>query len=114
VNDFWVRDFSEGVLPGHKSFNWAPAFAIEAFADEYVPLYGPGYGRWRIELEPAQAAKTDYFLNVLKPTLNPSEELPPVERIETSSEYGAIIHASTGTYRVVFTKDTLDAPRVSR
>jgi len=114
VNDFWVRDFSEGVLPGHKSFNWAPAFAIEAFAEEYVPVYGPGYGRWRIELEPAQAAKTDYFLNVLKPTLNPSEELPPVERIETSNEYGAIIHASTGTYRVVFTKDTLDAPRVSR
>jgi hypothetical protein len=114
VNDFWVKDFSEGVLPGHKSFNWAPAFAIEAFAEEYVPVYGPGYGRWRLELEPSQQSKTDYFLNILKPALNPSETLPRIERIETDTEFGAIVHTATRTFRVLFHKDSLDAPQIGQ
>ena len=84
-----MKDFSEGVLPGHKSENWAPAFPIESYAEQYIPVFGPGYGRWRLELEPAQPAKVDYFLNVMKPTVNGSESLPPVVRIEDANHFGA-------------------------
>ena len=112
--DFWVKDFSEGVLPGHKSVNWAPAFPIESYAQEYIPTYNPGYGRWRIELEPTAANKTDYFLNVLKPTVNPGETLPAMEKVETAKEFGAVIHAAGKDYRILFPKDTLDAPSTRR
>lgn len=112
--DFWVKDFSEGVLPGHKSENWAPAFPIESYAQEYIPTYEPGYGRWRVELEPAAAVKTDYFLNVLKPTLDPAAVMPAIERVETADSFGAVVHSGGRDYRVVFEKETLGAPRVSR
>jgi hypothetical protein len=113
VMDFWVKDFSESELPGHKSMNWPPAFPIEAFAREYIPTYEPGYGRWRVELEPVVAARTDYFLNVLKPALDPAAALPAIERADTGNEFGAVIHAPARDYRVIFSKDTLAAPQVS-
>jgi hypothetical protein len=108
VKDFWVKDFSEGVLPGHKSENWAPAFPIESYADPYIPVFGPGYGRWRLELEPAQPAKVDYFLNVMKPTVSGSDSLPPVARIDDAASFGAEIRAEGAVYRVTFRKDTLE------
>ena len=110
INDFWVKDFSDGTLPGRKSVNWAPAFPIESFAQEYLPTYGPGYGRWRIELEPAGANKTDYFLNVLKPTVNSAEAMPVMEKLETANEFGALIHSAGKDYRILFPKDTLEVP----
>ena len=113
IADFWVRDFSEGVLPGHKSENWAPAFPIESYAQEYMPTYEPGYGRWRVELEPASAAKTDYFLNVLKPTLDPAATMPAIDRVDTADSFGAVVHSGGRNYRVVFNKETLDAPKIS-
>ena len=113
IADFWVKDFSEGVLPGHKSENWAPAFPIEAYAQEYIPTYEPGYGRWRVELEPAAAAKTDYFLNVLKPTLDSAAVLPSIDRVDTADGFGAVVHSGGRNYRVVFSKDTLEAPKIS-
>jgi hypothetical protein len=113
VKDFWVKDFSEGVLPGHKSENWAPAFPIESYADAYVPVFGGGYGRWRLELEPAAPAKVDHFLNVMKPTVNGSEALPPIVKIEDAGTFGAEIRAGGNVYRVTFRKDTLEAPRVN-
>jgi hypothetical protein len=111
--DFWVRDFSEGVLPGHKSMNWAPAFAIEAYAQEYIPTYEPGYGRWRVELEPASAAKTDYFLNVLEPVTDAATAMPPLEKLETPNQYGAAIRAAGRLYRVMFYKEGLEAPEIT-
>ena len=113
IMDFWVKDFSEGVLPGHKSENWAPAFPIESYAAEYIPTYEPGYGRWRVDLEPAVAAKTDYFLNVLKPTADAAAVMPPVDRVDTVDGFGAVVHSGGRDYRVVFSKDTLAAPQVS-
>ena len=50
VKDFWIKDFSEGVIPNHKSFNWPPQRANESAEEAYVPVYGPGYGRWRLEI----------------------------------------------------------------
>jgi hypothetical protein len=111
--DFWVRDFSEGVLPGHKSENWAPAFPIEAYAKEYIPTYEPGYGRWRVELEPAAAATTDYFLNVLKPTVDPAAMMPAIDRIGAANSFGAVVHSGGRNHRVIFSKDTLEAPKVT-
>jgi hypothetical protein len=35
----------------------------------YLPVFGPGYGRWRLEMETAEPVKLDYFLNVLEPAL---------------------------------------------
>jgi len=111
--DFWVRDFSEGVLPGHKSMNWPPAFAIEAYAQENIPTYEPGYGRWRVELEPSTPSKTDYFLNVLKPALDPAATMPDAERLETPTSFGAVLRAGGRSYRVTFSKEGLEAPTVS-
>jgi len=111
--DFWVRDFSEGVLPGHKSMNWPPAFAIEAYAQENIPTYEPGYGRWRVELEPSTPSKTDYFLNVLKPALDPAATMPDAERLETPTSFGAVLRAGGRSYRVTFSKEGLEAPVVS-
>jgi hypothetical protein len=113
IKDFWVKDFSEGVLPGHKSENWAPAFPIEAYADLYIPVYGPGYGRWRLELEPGAAEKVDHFLNVLKPSLDTAAAMPPVTRIDTPASFGAEIRSDGKVYRVEFGKDRLEAPRVT-
>lgn len=113
IKDFWVKDFSEGVIPNHKSLNWAPERPNEAAFEPYVPVFGPGYGRWRLELEPDAPAATDYFLNVLKPTLDAAGAMPPVRRIETGTTFGAEIVSGGTTYRVVFSKDTLAAPEVA-
>ena len=61
IKDFWIKDYSEGVIPNHKSFNWAPERPTEISYDKYMPVYGPGYGRWRLEVEPA-LARQDRFL----------------------------------------------------
>jgi hypothetical protein len=112
LKDFWIKDFSEGVIGNHKSANWAPERPNEAAEPAYVPVYGPGYGRWRLEVEPSRPAATDYFLNLLKPTLNPKGALPPMRKIETPSAFGAEITEAGRIYRLLFSKDTLDAPRV--
>jgi hypothetical protein len=108
-----VRDFSEGTLPNHRSFNWAPANAIETAAAPYAPNYGPGYGRWRLEIEPEKPAKTDFFLNVLKPALDPAAALPPISRVETPDAFGAAIQVGGRTWRVLFAKGALSAPQVT-
>jgi hypothetical protein len=110
IQDFWVKDFNEGVIPNHKSFNWAPQKPIETYAKAYSSVFGPGYGRWRLEIDPATASRTDFFLNVLKPTLEANEKLPPITRIETADTFGAALLK----YRVVFSKESLEAPRVDR
>ena len=95
------------MIPNHKSFNWAPERPTEISYDKYMPVYGPGYGRWRLEVEPASPAKTDFFLNVLRPTLDKAEALPPIRRTETSATYGAEIVKDGARYRVAFGKDDI-------
>lgn len=107
IKDFWIKDYSEGVIPNHKSFNWAPERPTEISYDKYMPVYGPGYGRWRLEVEPASPAKTDFFLNVLRPTLDKGEALPPIRRTESSATYGAEIVKDGVRYRVAFGKDDI-------
>jgi len=115
IKDFWVKDYNEGVILNHKSFNWAPEHPLEVGgAPAYVPVFGPGYGRWRIEVKPEQAATTDYFLNVLKPVLDPKQTLPMIRRLETEDSFGAEIFQEGETYRVTFSKHSLQAPLVKR
>ncbi|HSB16528.1 MAG TPA: hypothetical protein VLE22_18900 [Bryobacteraceae bacterium] len=112
VKDFWVKDFNEGVIPNHKSVNWAPERPLEAAQSEHVPVFGPGYGRWRLEVEPDAPGKTDYFLNILKPALNPTEKMPNTRRIESDSTFGAEIVKDGTKYTLVFSKDGLEAPKL--
>ncbi|MEK7407961.1 MAG: hypothetical protein AAB225_23065 [Acidobacteriota bacterium] len=112
LKDFWVKDFSEGVIPNHKSTNWAPERPHESAEEAYVPIYGPGYGRWRLEVEPAAPASTDYFLNILKPVLSPKEALPPIRRLESADTFGAEIVRDRTKYVLTFSKDSLEAPRL--
>jgi hypothetical protein len=107
-----VKDFSEGVIPNHKSANWAPEAPLEIAAKEYVPVYGPGYGRWRLEVEPAEQQKTDFFLNVLKPALDPGEKLPPIRKTETADSFGAEIDSGGKHYMIRFNKHSLARPSV--
>jgi hypothetical protein len=75
-------------------------------------VYGPGYGRWRLAIEPDAPAKTDYVLNLLKPALDAGEAFPPIRKLETEGSFGAEILKGGARYTVVFPKDSLDAPRV--
>ena len=114
IKDFWIKDYSEGVIPNHKSFNWAPEYPHEVGgAPAYVPVYGPGYGRWRLEIEMDNPAATDYVLNVFKPVTDAKETLPPVRKIDNGGTFGAEIVKDGARYTVLFGKDSLDAPRVS-
>ncbi|HWR52021.1 MAG TPA: DUF4962 domain-containing protein [Bryobacteraceae bacterium] len=114
IKDFWIRDFSEGIIPNHRSFNWAPERPLEVRTPEQATTFVGGYGRWRLEVEPSQPARTDYFLNVMRPSLKPGSAMPAIERIETADQFGALIRDGARTWRVVFGKDALDAPVVER
>jgi hypothetical protein len=112
VKDFWIRDFSEGVIPNHRSFNWAPERPLEMRTGEQASTFGPGYGRWRLEIEPPEPGRTDHFLNVLQPSLDRKAPRLRLERIDTPEEFGAVVEHAGKKYRVVFKKDALSAPTV--
>jgi hypothetical protein len=114
IRDFWIQDFSEGVIPNHRSWNWAPERPLEIRTPEQAATFGPGYGRWRLEVEPSKPARTDYFLNVLRPSLAATKPLPEIERFETPGAYGAQISDSGRTFRVMFSKEALTPPVVDR
>jgi hypothetical protein len=112
VKDFWVKDYNEGVYPDHVSMNWAPEYPMESQSAVYTPIYGPGHGRWRLEVVPTVPATTDFFLNVLQPTTDPSATMPATERIETDMHFGVVLSSNGKRYRVLSPKATLDAPVV--
>jgi hypothetical protein len=114
VKDFYIKDFSEGVIPNHKSLNWAPEQPLEARTPAQATTFRGGSGRWRIEVEPASPAKTDHFLNAMQPSLTPGTTLPAMERIETPEAFGAVVRHNGQTYRVTFSKNSLEAPAVER
>jgi hypothetical protein len=113
IRDFWIKDYSEGVLPNHRSFNWMPESPIEAATAAYASIFGPGYGRWRLEIEPVGGNQTDYFLNALRPTVQRSTVMPVISKIETSNTFGATFSFNGSAYSVEFNKGTLDPPRLS-
>ncbi len=110
LKDFWVKDYSEGVAPDHRSMNWAPVYPQEMNRTDYNTTFSGGYGRWRIEVQPTVASKTDYFLNVLHPTTDPKAALPEMTRIETATTFGVGFTASGKPWKVTFPKETLDPP----
>jgi hypothetical protein len=63
-------------------------------------------------VEPDAPRKTDYFLNILKPALNPTEKMPNTRRIESGSAFGAEIVKDGTKYTLVFSKDGLEAPKL--
>lgn len=113
IMDFWVKDYNEGVIPNHKSFNWPPWGPLETAAQAYFSTFIPGYGRWRLEVEPANKAATDYFLNVLRPSLNRADTLPAMKKLETGKTFGVELSANNKKYAVVFSKDGLETPVVT-
>jgi hypothetical protein len=46
----------------------------------YLPVFGPGYGRWRLEMETAEPVKLDYFLNFRITFRKDTLDVPPVTR----------------------------------
>jgi hypothetical protein len=56
----------------------------------YMAVHGPGYGRWRLEIEMDNPAANEYVLNPLKPTLSPAETMPgdPEDRSERQVRSG--------------------------
>ncbi len=114
IKDFWIKDFSEGAIPNHRTLNWAPERPLETRVPEQANTFRGGYGRWRLEVEPSQPSRTDHFLNVMRPSLQPKATLPAIERVETAGQFGALIRDSGRTYRVVFSKDALASPVIER
>ena len=114
IKDFWIKDFSEGFIPNHRTLNWAPERPLETRVPEQATTFRGGYGRWRMEVEPSQPSRTDHFLNMMRPSLQPKASLPVIERVETTGQFGSLIRDTGRTYRVAFGKDTLDPPVVER
>jgi hypothetical protein len=112
IKDFWVKDYSEGIQPDHRSINWIPLNPQETQIAQKAPTFAGGYGRWRLELQPTVPAKNDYFLNVLKPTLQTADDMPELTKFETADTFGASFQSGGRTYKVTFTKETLDPPVV--
>ena len=110
--DFWVKDYSEGVQPDHRSQNWAPVYPQEVAYSQKGPTFIGGYGRWRLEVQPTAPAKNDYFLNVLKPTLETTDNMPDVKKFETADTFGASFTSDGKGYKVTFTKESLAPPVV--
>ncbi|MCL4854905.1 MAG: hypothetical protein KJZ78_26390, partial [Bryobacteraceae bacterium] len=54
----------------------------------------------------------DYFLNVMKPSVNPDEKLPPITKAETEAAFGASITKDGRKYVVTFSKDSSESPRL--
>ncbi len=89
LKDFWVKDYNEGVQPDHRSLNWAPVYPQEVADAQKGPTFVGGYGRWRLEVQPTTPSKNDYFLNVMKPTLETADDMPDVKKFETADTFGA-------------------------
>ena len=83
------------VCSGQHPFNWAPERPLDMRVAEQATTFAPGYGRWRLEVEPAEPALTDHiiFLNVLRPSLEPSAAMPDLQRVETEEAYGAVVRS---------------------
>lgn len=110
LKDFWVKDYSEGVVPDHRSMNWAPVYPQEMNRTDYNATFSGGYGRWRVEVQPTVPSKRDYFLNVLHPTTDPKAALPEMTRIETAVVFGVTFTSAGKPWKVTFPKETLDPP----
>jgi hypothetical protein len=110
--DFWVKDYNEGVQPDHRSLNWAPVYPQETTNFLNAPTFIGGYGRWRLQVQPSIPAKNDYFLNVMKPTLEATDDMPALSKFETADTYGASFTSNGKAYKVTFSKETLDPPTV--
>jgi hypothetical protein len=39
--------------------------------------------------------------------------MPAMEKVDTADSFGAVLHIGGRLFRVVFSKDTLDGPKVS-
>jgi hypothetical protein len=114
IKDFWIKDFSEGVIPNHRSLNWPPVRPLEIRTQEQAPTFAPGYGRWRLEIEPSKPSRIDHFLTILRPSLNPNTPMPQIEGQESPEQYGALIRDGGRTFRVTFTTQAFDAPMIER
>jgi hypothetical protein len=112
IKDFWVKDYSEGVQPDHRSLNWPPVYPQEVSMQMKGATFIGGYGRWRLEVQPTTPAKNNYFLNVLKPTLETTNNMPEISKFETADTFGATFTSGGKNYKVSFSKETTDLPSV--
>lgn len=107
IKDFWVKDYSEGVQPDHKSANWPPIYPADR-SDTQPSMLG-GFGVSRLEVQPAKPGKRDYFLNVIQPTLDPKAAPLKTTPVESETEFGVSFTAGGKLYKVMFPK-TGDGP----
>jgi hypothetical protein len=73
--------------------------------DSHEPLntHEPKYGEWRVEVEPPPGNPTDYFLNVLYPTVNTDDRVPTARVVGTSD--GSMLGAHVPGRLVLFGRD---------
>jgi Heparinase II/III-like protein len=70
---------------------------------EAVNSHEPKYGEWHIEIEPPPGNPTDYFLNVLYPTVNADGSIPPARLVAAAD--GRMLGAAVADRLVLFGKD---------
>jgi hypothetical protein len=70
---------------------------------EAVNSHEPKYGEWRIEIEPPPGNRTDYFLNVLYPTVSRDGAIPPARLV--AADAGRMLGATVADRLVLFGRD---------
>jgi hypothetical protein len=112
LRDFWVEDFSAGIVPLHVSASWPPYHPAELARTDMAPAFGGGYGRWRLAVEPKHAEKEDVFLNLLEPSLKPDAPRAKATPFETETTFGATIRTGDRHRTITFSKSSLALPLI--
>jgi uncharacterized repeat protein (TIGR01451 family) len=111
----WSGTFRAGdrfrfrVDPGKAT--WVDDPNGESDSHEAINSHEPKYGEWRVEIEPPAGNVTDYFLNVLYPTVNRDGTIPPAHTVTTSS--AEMLGAQVSNRLVLFGRDGLIDKTVS-
>ena len=64
-------------------------------------------------IEPDGASATALFLNVLKPSVDSGEKSPEAIPVEDAGRFGTEFEYGGRSYRILFSKETLDAPAIT-
>jgi hypothetical protein len=103
----WSGSFADGDVYRFQvhagKATWVEELAGGGDSHEAVNSHEPKYGEWRIEIEPPPGNPTDYFLNVLYPTVNQDGTIPPARLVASAD--GQMLGAMVADRLALFGRD---------
>ncbi len=108
ADDLSGRLFCQTLLPERHTVTVIGGAGYEAFNGETaykIPDSALPWGIWRIEVEPATPAETDYFLHVLHPTRTSTRRMPRATLLSEGNLTGVFIDSKPLAQAVIFNRD---------